>query len=79
MGLLPDQKHNHIHALKCQAERLERAINLVANVDTSGLVLREYAESMLLEAVNLLDNTRELIVEQVVAAQELDPQTLEPL
>jgi hypothetical protein len=79
MALPPDQRHNQIHVLNHLAAQLETAINLVASVDTTGLVRHAFAESMLREVVNLLDHTLEVVREQAAAIQESDPQTSGPL
>jgi hypothetical protein len=64
-----------IHALRNLEAKLEKAIALVANVDTTGLVRHAFAASMLREAEGLLAHTLEVVREQAAAVRESDPQT----
>jgi hypothetical protein len=79
MEPLPDRTRNRIRELKSQVVQLEAAIDLIASVDTALLVRSDFAESMLREVANLLDHTRQLVIEQALEAPESDPQTLRPL
>jgi hypothetical protein len=68
-ALRPDQKRSQTRVLSSLAAQLERAIALVATVDTTGLVRQKFCESMLREVEGLLAHTLEVVHEQAAAIQ----------
>lgn len=75
MELQPCRKRNHTRGLKSLAERLEAAIDRIANDDTVSPEQLEYVLWKLRVAANLLDLRLKAERSQGLVDQELGPQT----
>jgi hypothetical protein len=79
MELPPGRRQNHIRGLKSLAERLEVAIDRIANDDRVSPEQLEFVLWKLLLAADQLGRRLAKVRQQALAAPESNPQTSGPL